>query len=193
MPKLVNPKLQRSEIRQAARRVFAQRGVRATGLTHVARAAGMRRSSLYHYYADKAALVRDLTREILLEEEALFEAAAQGAGSPLERLERLSADATRLFDAWASVARLMFDLRMLESRRFRLFFRRIRAHVSGVVAEGQRGGEIDPALDPELAAAGVIGLIDGLLVQHFADPELFADRKVLAATVARAVRKGLGR
>jgi AcrR family transcriptional regulator len=191
MPKIVDPKRQRSAIRRAARRVFAERGVRATGLAHVARAAGMRRSSLYHYYADKAALVRDLTREILAEEEALFEAAAHADGSPLDRLERLAADATRLFDAWAAVGRVLFDLRMLEGRRFRLFFRRIRAHVAVVVAEGQRAGEIDAALEPELAAAGVIGLIDGLLVQHFVDPDAFADREALAASVARAVRKGL--
>jgi AcrR family transcriptional regulator len=193
MPKRVDPKRQRSEIRRAARRVFAQGGVRTTGLAQVARAAGMRRSSLYHYYADKAALVRDLTREILDEEEALFEAAAHGTGSSLERLERLAADATRLFDAWAAVGRVIFDLRMLESRRFRLFFRRIRTHVAAVVAEGQRRGEIDATLDPELAAAGLIGLIDGLLLQHFADPEVFADREALAAAVARAVRRGLGR
>ena len=69
MPKVVDTAVQRREIRRAARRVFARRGVASTGLTHVAEAAGMGRSSLYHYYADKASLVRDLTRELLAEEE----------------------------------------------------------------------------------------------------------------------------
>ena len=69
MPKLVDRVEQRREIRRAARHVFARRGVAGTGLTHVAEAAGMGRSSLYHYYPDKAALMRDLLREVMTEED----------------------------------------------------------------------------------------------------------------------------
>ncbi|HIE60581.1 MAG TPA: TetR family transcriptional regulator, partial [Microbacterium sp.] len=41
MPKIVDAEVQRDEIRDAARRVFAERGVRGTGLAPVAAAAGM--------------------------------------------------------------------------------------------------------------------------------------------------------
>ncbi|SRR5260370_25847494 len=72
--------------RNRPRRVFAQRGVDTAGLVHVARAAGIGRATLYHYYPDKAALVRDVVRELLLEEEKLVRAALTGQqGSPLER------------------------------------------------------------------------------------------------------------
>ena len=89
MPKLVDARVQRAEIRDAARRVFSRRGVAGTGLAHVAAAAGMGRSSLYHYYPDKASLLRDLVRDLLREEEAIFLDALRGAGAPLERIERL--------------------------------------------------------------------------------------------------------
>ncbi|TDJ05786.1 MAG: TetR/AcrR family transcriptional regulator [Deltaproteobacteria bacterium] len=77
MPKIVAAAAQRRQIRLAARRVFARRGVARTGLAQVAERAGMGRSTLYHYYPDKAALVRDLARDLLQEEAELFNAACR--------------------------------------------------------------------------------------------------------------------
>ncbi len=191
MPKIVDASAQRREIRRAARRVFARRGVARTGLAHVAEMAGMGRSSLYHYYPDKTALVRDLARELLAEEEALFAGALHGEGRPLERIERLTTRLTGLFGAWATLGRLVYDLRSLDSGRFRAFFRRIRRDLATLIREGQRRGEIDRALDPALAAASVIGAIDGVLLQQFVDPAAFDDPDALAGVLARSVRKAL--
>ena len=189
MPKLVDPVEQRREICRAARRVFARRGVAGTGLTHVAEAAGMGRSSLYHYYPDKAALMHDLLREVMSEEESFFAAAVQGEGTPLERAERLAEVLAGMFEQWANVARMLFDLRLRETRGFRPFFRRIRNHLASLIAEGQRLGEMDPHLDPSLGAATLIGTIDGLLLQHLVDPRAFIDRQALEKALVRAVRK----
>jgi AcrR family transcriptional regulator len=105
MPKLVDPVRQRGEIRAAARRVFSRRGVAGIGLTHVAEAAGMGRSSLYHYYPDKASLMRDLLREVMSEEEAFFAAAVRGEGTPLERAERLGKILASMFASIFACAR----------------------------------------------------------------------------------------
>ncbi len=191
MPKVVDTAEQRRGIRRAARRVFARRGIAGTGLTHVAKAAGMGRSSLYHYYPDKRSLVRDLVRDVLAEEEALFGASLRAGGTPLERIERLTEALTGLFDEWSKVGRMLFDLWSRDGSRFRPFFRAIRSDLAALVAEGQRTGEIDPELDPELAAATVIGTIDGMLLQHFIDPRAFPDRDALRKALVVAVRKGL--
>ncbi len=103
MPKVVDPHAQRRQIRRAARDVFSRRGLAGTGLAQVADAAGMGRSSLYHYYPDKAALVRDLVRDLAAEEAAAFAAAAGGSGPPLARIERLLADLHASFDAWRGI------------------------------------------------------------------------------------------
>jgi AcrR family transcriptional regulator len=189
MPKLVDSVEQRREIRSAARRVFARRGVAGTGLTHVAEAAGMGRSSLYHYYPDKAALMRDLLREVMGEEESFFAAAVRGEGTPLERAERLAGMLAGMFEKWAAVARMLFDFRLRETRGFRPFFRRIREHLASLISEGQRLGEMDPRLDPSLAAATLIGTIDGLLLQHLVDPKAFSDPRALEDALVLAVRK----
>jgi AcrR family transcriptional regulator len=189
MPKLVDPVRQRGEIRSAARRVFSRRGIAGTGLTHVAAAAGMGRSSLYHYYPDKASLMRDLLREVMSEEEAFFAAAVQSEGTPLERAERLAGILAGMFEQWTAVGRMLFDLRLRETRGFRPFFRRIRNHVASLIAEGQRLGEMDPRLDPSLGAATLIGTVDGLLLQHLVDPRAFSDPQGLENALVLAVRK----
>jgi AcrR family transcriptional regulator len=189
MPKLVDPVVQRREIRTAARRVFSRRGVAGTGLSHVAEAAGMGRSSLYHYYPDKAALMRDLLREVMSEEESFFAAAVRGEGTPMERAERLAGLLAGMFEQWTAVGRMLFDLRLRETRGFRPFFRRIRDHLASLIAEGQRLGEMDARLDPSLGSATLIGTVDGLLLQHLVDPRAFSDSKAFADTLVLAVRK----
>jgi TetR/AcrR family fatty acid metabolism transcriptional regulator len=186
----VDAEAQRGEIRRAARRVFARRGVRGTGLAHVARAAGMGRSSLYHYYPDKDALLRDLVAETLAEERALFARCLHGEVPVPERLERLVDACVALFDAWAALGRLFLDLRTGDARRFRRFFREVRDEVAGVLREGQARGEVAAEVDPFHAGATLIGAIDGLLIQHFLDREAL-DPDALRAELRRLVARSL--
>ena len=86
---------------------------------------------------------------------------------------------------------MIVDLRTLQPARFRSFFRRARAHLAAVVNEGQQAGEIDPALDANLAAATVIGAVDGLLLQDLVDPGAFPDRGALSRSLVHTLRKVL--
>jgi AcrR family transcriptional regulator len=191
MPKIVDAADQRRIIRRAAHSVFARRGVKGTGLAHVAEAAGMGRSSLYHYYSDKESLVRDILDEFLLEEEALFAALAHGVGSSVERIERLVRELIGLLDPWSAIGRMLLELRVSETRRFRPLFKRLRRHLSGVIADGQRDREIDPNLDPSLTAATLIATADGIFLQYLIDPRAFPDTTAIADELARGVRKML--
>jgi TetR/AcrR family transcriptional repressor of uid operon len=191
MPKIVDAGAQRLEIQRAARRVFARRGVSGTGLVHVASEAGMARSSLYHYYPDKQSLVGDLVRELLREEEALFAAALTGDGTVLERIEALVRGFPQTFAEWSKLGTMIFDFWSRDAKRFRPFFRRIRSDLSRLIEAGQARHEVDPAVDAELAAATVIGAIDGLLLQHLIDPKVFPDVDALGDAIADIVRKAL--
>jgi len=191
MPKIVDAAQQRRQIRSAARRAFARRGVRGTGLEHVAQAAGMGRSSLYHYYADKDELLRDLVNDALDGERALFLACLRGEGSPVERVQRLLSALLASFDEWSDLGRMLFDFRLHDTARFRRFFRDMRAELAGVLREGQARGEISRDLDAELAAATLIGAVDGVLFQFFVEPEAFADRDGLRRELARIAERSL--
>jgi AcrR family transcriptional regulator len=191
MPKQVDAAALKREIRSAARQVFARRGVRGTGLTHVAEEVGMGRSSLYHYYPDKDALLSDLVIEMLRQERALFRTCLRGPGSVLARVRHLLDTNVALFDDWAAVGRVMVELRLNDARRFRRFFRGFRAELAAALVEGQASGEIDSGLDTEMSAATLIGAIDGLLFQYFLDPRALPKervRKALHSIVSRSLR-----
>jgi TetR/AcrR family transcriptional regulator, transcriptional repressor of aconitase len=193
MPKIVNREDQRRTIRTAARRVFARRGVEAVGLVHVARAAGIGRASIYHYYRDKASLVRDLVRDLLAEEELLFVKALRDTkGSPLRRIEQLTGDLTELFADWATLGRMIIDLWSTSGARFKPFFRRIQRELAELIAQGQRSGEIERSLEAEETAAVVIALVDGLLLLKIVEGNAAGDpaatRRLLVGCVRRILQ-----
>jgi hypothetical protein len=115
----------------------------------------------------------------------------RGEGGPAERVERLARVLVSLFDEYAGAVRMMSDLRLRDAAPFRSFFRKVRAELAAVIADGQERGDFDPALDPALSAATLIGAVDGLLFQHYADGRAFAKLDALAEAVARIARKAL--
>ncbi len=191
MPKIVDAAEQRRRIRAAARRVFSARGIATTGLGHVAAAAGMRRSSLYHYYPDKKAVVRDLADELLAEEEAMFDAALAEEGSAVERIERLTASVADLFDRRASLGRLLLETWASDPSRVRRVLRRVRGSIAALIRSGQEQGEIDARLDPDAVAVLVIGLMDGLMLQIFLDPKGVQLGPRLRSSLVQTVRRTL--
>ncbi|MBW2243358.1 MAG: TetR/AcrR family transcriptional regulator [Deltaproteobacteria bacterium] len=193
MPKQVDPNAQRDEIRAAARRVFSRRGVRGTGLAHVAEAAGMGRSSLYHYYPDKQALLADLVREMLEQERLLFSSCLQGEGTPLARIDRLLAACARLFPEWAAFGRMILDLRLEDVASLGAYFGMLRDQLVDVITEGQADGSLAGELDAPLQASILIAAIDGLLLQHFADPSALPEPGVLAEALRDAAHRLLTR
>lgn len=188
MPKQVDATALRRDIRGAARRVFARQGVQGTGLGHVAREAGMGRSSLYHYYPDKDALLGDLLAETLRDEVALFRASLCGEGDTEQRLHRLMDSCVAMLDEWAAAFRMMHDFRLRDASRFAGYFREIREELAACLRQGQQVGEVTAALDPKSAAATLIGAIDGLLLQHFLDPKAL-DPVALGSELRRAVTR----
>jgi len=189
MPKVVDAQAQRREIRVAARRVFAQRGVRGIGLSHVAAAAGMARSSLYHYYPDKQSLVSDMLAELLDGERALFRACLAAPGTPIERLEGLARACAVAFPEWAAFGRMILDLRLGDSRRLRRYLRDLRRETAHVIAEGQRDGSIVAEPEAPVLASVLIGAIDGLLLQYFVDPKALPCPAALAGSLAGLTRR----
>ncbi len=191
MPKIVDHDNLRTEIRQAARRVFAERGIAGTGMTHVAREAGMGRASLYHYYPDKSALLGAVADEMLAEEGELFMRAALGRGTALDRIVGVAATVTALFEQWGAEGKVLLELWASDLDRFRPILAAIREDLTLLIKEGRAAGEIAADVDPQAAAALIVGMIDGLLLQYFLEPTAFRRKKTLAGQIKLAVRKVL--
>src|SRR5262247_2910647 len=78
----------REKILDAAEGLFARRGFAGVGLSEIADAVGLGKSSLFHHFPTKAQLYAAVVERILSEiEDAVTRALAAG-GSPAERLDR---------------------------------------------------------------------------------------------------------
>ena len=78
----------RDKILDAAEALFAQRGYAGIGLSQVAEAVGLGKSSLFHHFKNKPQLYAAVATRILLRiEERLMRTLAAG-GDPMARLER---------------------------------------------------------------------------------------------------------
>jgi AcrR family transcriptional regulator len=191
MPKLVDHDTTRAEIRLAARRVFAERGLAGTGLTHVAREAGMGRASLYHYYSDKNALLAAVADEMLTQEGELFMRAVLDEGSALDRIVGVAATVTELFEQWGADGKVLLQLWASDLDRFKPMLSSIREDLAVLIKEGRAAGEIAADVDPRAGAALIVGMIDGLLLQYFLEPTAFRRKKALSEQIKLAVRKVL--
>jgi len=189
VPKVVDASRQRARIRAAARRVFSRRGIAGVGLTHVAREAGISRANLYHYYVDKAALVQDLARELLEDEEALFGEMLLASGSVVEQIEALVDRIVERFSTWSRVGGVLLQVWLADQKRVRELLRELRSLLSQRLRAAQQSGEIDPELSPEATATLLIGAIDGLILQVFLDPQALPSEPEMRRSLLQLLEK----
>jgi AcrR family transcriptional regulator len=85
----------RTALTGAARELFTSRGYAAVSTDEIVRAAGVTRGALYHHYADKQALFRDVFEQ--LESDITVEISAVFAAAP-DHLAAMAAAVTRFLD-----------------------------------------------------------------------------------------------
>ncbi len=194
MPKIVAVAEKRKAILEAAVATFARHGYHGTNLQRVAAAAGMGKSSLYHYFPTKEALFAALADELLRHEAALFASTANTTTPAPERLRLLLDVITGLLDEWTKAGPLLVDfLREPQGRRrVRQTFRAARAALVQLVKDGQRAG-LFRAGSPDTLAAILLGCLDGLFLQEMVEPgctRAAASAPLLREVVMAALRPG---
>ncbi|PYM21222.1 MAG: transcriptional regulator BetI [Candidatus Rokuibacteriota bacterium] len=179
-PKVGMGPIRREQIVRATIRCLAREGYTRLTMKKVAREAGVSQGILHYYFADKRAMLvatlatvsRDLDRRV---------AAAQShtTRDPAARLRALVRAclevAVRRPEFW--VVFLEFWGEMVHDRRLREVnaevYARTRRLIARLITEGVRAGRFR-AVDPERAAAVVLGLVDGVSLQLTFDPRAFS-------------------
>jgi AcrR family transcriptional regulator len=189
MPKIVDHRRKREEILQAAARTFARHGYHGTNLQRVAAAAGMAKSSLYHYFPTREAVFAALVRQLMRHEVAVFRDLARGPGPPEERFAALLDALTGLFEEWAKAGPLLLDcIRDVQGRRaLAQTFRAVRRALVRLIREGQRAGTFGGG-NPAALATIVVGCLDGVLLEEILEPG-----GTQSGTVKQALRDALWR
>lgn len=161
-----------AQIKRVTTEIFVERGYHNCHIEAIARALGMTKGAVYHYYASKDEIIVAILKEI---EESIFEAVEQSAADQ-------SATATgRLvvfLNAQASYAvhnARAFCLLVLCAVGFsngdtaigatvREIFQRLESIIRDIAEEGLRTGEFTPKIDPVTFAQSVVGAYAGNVI-----------------------------
>ncbi|WP_454858299.1 TetR/AcrR family transcriptional regulator [Promicromonospora soli] len=166
----------RRSIVEAAHAVFAERGYHAGSFQEIADRVGMSQTGLLHYFPTKS----DLLLAVLHRRDEITVGAApepDGAPEPGGLIQGI-VDRARANESLPGVIELYSVLcaeSITEGHPARSYFvgrfADIRTTYAAELRALQAEGRVRPTLDPERAAASLVGLWDGLQVQWLLEPE----------------------
>jgi AcrR family transcriptional regulator len=165
IPKAVRPAYDVDSLTDIAVSVFSTRGYDATRMEHIARAANLSKSSLYHHVSNKEELLGHALRRAVGGLTAILGEPGAREGRPRERMEyvvrRTIAAELRYLPEVALLLRVRGNTDVerwaLDERR------RYQERLVEIVREAQAAGEIDPAVDPALYVRLVLGMSNSLV------------------------------
>jgi AcrR family transcriptional regulator len=168
---------------------FLTRGYDATSMEDLSRAAGITKSSFYHHFSGKEALLRAALERALDGLFAILDEPGARTGSPLQRLRHIVRRQVAVLEAELPYVTVLLRVRgNTETERWALERRRaFDAHVAALVREAVEVGDIRDGVDPELAARLLSGLVNSV-AEWYRPGRREAD---LPDEVARAVVDGI--
>lgn len=176
-----------AQIVQAAIRVLARQGYARTSLMDIAKEAGMSKGAVHYHYPTKDALIQEvLETACTAVQERTLEAWPSGNDAFVglrKSLETLWAVRAERSDEALVVADLIAQALYDESMRPRLaaFYRMAADQIAEHLGRELDQMGIAPRIEMPLLTRLVIGLLDGLVMQAFVDPEVLEPEQVVEA------------
>jgi AcrR family transcriptional regulator len=169
---------------------FITRGYDATSMEHLSRAAGITKSSFYHHFAGKEALLRAALERSLADLFALLDEPGATTGSPVARLRHIVEGQVAVLQRELPYVTLLLRVRgNTESERWALEQRRtFDARIAALVKEAVDAGEVRAGVEPALAARLLSGLVSSVVEWYRPGRP---DAAELPAAVARAAFEGI--
>jgi AcrR family transcriptional regulator len=142
---------------------FITRGYDATSMEHLSQAAGITKSSFYHHFSGKEALLRAALERALDGLFAVLDEPGAQTGSPVARLRHIVRGQVEVLVAELPYVTLLLRVRgNTETERWALERRRtFDAQIAALVREAVEAGEVR-AVDPALAARLLSGLVNSV-------------------------------
>ena len=151
-----------NQILTEATRLFAERGFAGTSLKDIADATGLTRPALYHYFANKEAVLARLVSDLTLAPAAELAKLGNLPGkTAVERLNAMAYDTVlrhaRQPERFRVLVRSDAELPTELAQAYRDGRRRILAEFVAVIEQGVANDELRP-VDARTAALGIIGM-----------------------------------
>jgi len=193
IPKTVRPAYDVDSLTDVAVAVFTARGYDATRMEHIARAADVSKSSLYHHVASKEELLGRALGRAVGALTAILEEPAAREGPPGDRLEYVIRRTIEAELRHLAEVTLLLRVRgntdvergALDERR------RYQERLVALAAEAQAAGELPGDLDPALYVRLVLGMSNSL-VDWYRPDGTWSGRQI-ADTILDLVRRPVPR
>ena len=161
----------RREILAAAETCLVRKGFGRTSIADICAAAEISPGHLYHYFESKEDIVAAIA-------ELRLEAASEATGRILDAADPFAAFLDHLCRPKPGSSPLLLEL-LAEASRDAAIASVMRTHSAGIrdlfaeiLRRGQLDGKVDPALDLDLAACLLVGLVDGMKALAVRQPRL---------------------
>jgi len=167
----------RKQILDAAVQVFSQHGFNQARMDDIVVESGLSKGALYWYYKSKDKIILALMDRIFVGEMKAAEDLVTAGGSAGQRLHLLfeaAFDEISHFEQRMSLGYEFFSLaaRNEEVRdAIRGYYRRYHSILSQIIQQGIDSSEFVP-IDPDDAAAAALGIVEGMALMWFLDPEI---------------------
>lgn len=170
----------RRRILEAAIRCFLRNGFHSASMQMICAEAKMSPGGVYRHFRSKDEIIGAIAELEMEQGDCFFESLHQ-TDDPVIGIARLADDYLRMVGA-SPEGDLCADV-LAEARRspaVKVLFERnvakVRGEMEAAIRRGQASGHVDPGLDPQLTAAILNALGDGLCAHMALDPELSPDR-----------------
>ena len=180
----------RDEILRAAQQAFRERGFQGTTLDHIAERLGVRKTALYHYFADKDAILHACHVESLGQLERII-AEAREIASPPAQLRHVIVEHVRVMTGTLDGSPLAFEVTAMGARhQAEIIYGRDRyeREIRRIVESGIRDGSFR-RVNAKVAAFAILGAINW--VARWYRPEGALDADAIGAQFADHLVGGL--
>jgi len=166
----------------AALRVFRRKGLNRATIAEIAVEAGIGKGTVYEYFPSKAALIHESLLFMLKSIDTVLHDIALLHIPPAEKLRRMiavfipleqegaMAEFNLLSDYWAEAFR-QGNAENRYTLEFKKSYRNARRVYRDVIEEGIAKQQFRTDIQPELLAASIVGMLDGLFLQWYLDRE----------------------
>jgi TetR/AcrR family acrAB operon transcriptional repressor len=173
----------KSELLDAAERLFSAQGVSNTSMMQVAEAAGVTRGAIYHHFDNKLDLMDSMMERVRLPFDQMLEQTSQRhLDNPLALLRARLLNIVELLQRdphTQSVINILFHKCEYVDETLPIHFRHLRARNNCVdectvlLQQAIERGQMPASANPAQIVVGMVAMIDGIIYNWLLDPDYF--------------------
>ncbi len=194
-PQSVRRKRSDKALKDAGAQITVAEGYQAVTFERIGKSSGYSRSLITQKYGSKEKFVSSLLEGIAETGRKEYVACLESTESALQKIENYVGTLfERISNDKQINAHFMLFADALANRRerqefFRKSHRMTRDDLTQIIEQGQKEGDIDPALVPDVAATVVGSLMLGIVMQSLLEPD--ADLQTITQAAIVAIKRAL--